>query len=132
MYRVQIVKFASILTADKTASKKDYTNLETYSIVWLDPLVTDNKEYVDAQQRLRLTINCIRTLKTIDDCERYLQQVPEQDRVIFIVNHQLGQEIIPRVHSFPQICGIYIHINDQKRNLQWTKEFIKVTSSKKN
>ena len=124
--RVPIVKFSSITTADKCSSNVGYNNPETYSILWLDPSVTDAKEYRDAQQRFRGTINYIRTFKTSDECEQYIQSVPTQDRIIFIVNNQLGQELIPRVHQLRQICSIYIFSTDTKRSGQWTKEFKKV------
>lgn len=123
------MKLSSILTADKSASTRDYHNLETYSILWLDPIVTDSKEYVDAQQRLRASINYIRTFKTIPPCEQYIQSVPDKDRIIFIVNPQMGQELIPRIHEFRQIFSIYIYSADAKRNTQWTKEFKKVISN---
>jgi hypothetical protein len=123
------VKFSSISTADKSASSQDYNNLETYSILWLDPLVNDSKEYLDAQQRLRASINYIRTFKTTDGCEQYIQSIPKKDRIIFIINNQFGQELIPRIHELQQIFSIYIYTNDSKRSGQWTKEFKKVLSN---
>jgi hypothetical protein len=122
------VKFSSITTVDKITSSLGYNNLETYSILWLDSLVTDTREYVDAQQRLRTSINYIRTFKNIDDCEQYIQSVPAQDRIIFIVNNQLGQELVPRVHQLRQIFAIYIYSNDNKRSGLWAKEFKKVNT----
>lgn len=88
--------------------------------------MNEAKEYVDAQQRLRASINYIRTFKYIDELEEILPYVPEQDRIILIVNSQLGQEIIPRIHSLRQIFSIYIYNNDNKRGGQWTREFKKV------
>ncbi|CAF0716457.1 unnamed protein product [Adineta steineri] len=125
---VQIVRFSSILTADKLSSCVKYNNLETYSILWLDPVVNDAKEYIEAQQRLRTSINYIRTFKTIDNWEQYIQTVPEQDRIFLIINNQFGQELIPQIHQYQQIIAIYIYINDDKRNTQWTKEFKKIKS----
>ncbi len=120
------MKFSSIITADKLSSSLKYNNLETYSILWLDPLVNDAKEYIDAQQRLRVVINYIRTFKTSDHIEQYIQSVPEQDRIFLIINNQLGQELMPHLHQFRQIFAIYIYSHDNKRNIQWTKEFKKV------
>ena len=92
----------------------------------MDPSVTDAKEYIDAQQRLRTSINYIRTFKNSDDCEQYIQSVPAQDRIIFIVNNQLGQELVPRIHELRQVFAIYIYSTDNKRGGQWAKEFKKV------
>ena len=124
--RVQIVRFSSILTADKLLSNSKYGNLETYSILWVDPFVNDAKEYVDAQQRLRTAINYIRTFKTTFNCEDYIQSIPDQDRIILIINSQLGEELVPKIHQYRQIFAIYIYTTDEKRNTQWSKEFTKV------
>ena len=130
LWRTQIVKFSSVPTADKLSSNAQYNNLETYSILWIDPLVNDAKEYIDAQQRLRASINYIKTYKNGELCEEYIQSVPIQDRIIFIVNHQLGQELIPRIHICKQIFSIYIYSRDQRKGGQWTKEFKKVKNNK--
>lgn len=114
------------MTADKLLSNSKYGNLETYSILWIDPFVNDVKEYVDAQQRLRTAINYIRTFKTTENCEDYIQSIPDQDRVFLIINSQLGEEFVPKIHQYRQIFAIYIYINDEKRNTQWSKEFTKV------
>ncbi|CAF1480119.1 unnamed protein product [Rotaria sp. Silwood1] len=123
---VEIIKLSSIPTADKLSSDLKYYNLETYSIIWLDRSVNDIKEYIDAQQRLRSSINYIRTFKNSDDCEQFIQSVPEQDRVILIVNNELGQELVPRIHLLRQVFAIYIYNHDNKRGGQWAKEFKKI------
>jgi hypothetical protein len=120
------VKLSSITTADKSSSNLVYNNLESYSLLWLDSSVNDVKEYLDAQQRLRASINYIRTFKNSDECEHYIQSVPSQDRIILIVSNQLGQELIPRIHQLRQIFSIYIYNSDNKKSGQWIKEYKKV------
>ena len=129
MFRTSIVKFASIQTAEKPSSTLNYTNLETYSIVWLDPLATESKGYLEVQQRLRASINYLKVFKSTDECEQYLPLVPREDRIVLLVNNHLGQEFVPRIHSLPQIFAIYVYHDEQKRNGQWTKEYPKVTPS---
>ena len=129
VFRISIVKFSSIDTSEKPSSTLDYSNLETYSILWLDPLVTESKEYLEAQQRLRTSINYLKVFKTTEECEQYLPLVPAQDRIIFLVNNHLGQDVVPRFHPLRQIFAIYIYHDEQKRNGQWTKEYPKVTPS---
>lgn len=111
---------------DKISSTLEYSNLETYSLLWLEPSASETKEYFDAQQRFRTSINYIKIFKTTDECEQYLQMVPNQDRVLFVVNHQIGQEFVPRIHHLQPIFAIYIYSYDQKRSGTWTKEFPKV------
>ena len=120
------MKVATLQMADKSSTALQYKNLETYSILWLDPSIGDLKDFADVQQKLRTSINYIKIFKTTDECEQYFRFVPEQDRIIFIVNNQLGQTFIPRIHNLRQIFSIYIYCSDQKRGGQWTKEFPKV------
>ena len=127
--RISIVKFSSIDTSEKPSSTLDYSNLETYSSLWLDPSVTESKEYLKAKQRLRTSISSLKVFKTTEECEQYLPLVPAQDRIIFLVNNHLGQEVVQRIHPLRQIFAIYIYHDDQKPNGQWTKEYPKVISS---
>ncbi|CAF1353168.1 unnamed protein product [Rotaria magnacalcarata] len=126
---VEIVKLSTLASAERASINFKYNNLETYSIFWLDRLVNEAKEYVDAQQRLRASINYIKTFKNIEDCEEFIHYVPQQDRIILIINSQLGQELIPRIHSLRQIFSIYIYNNDNKRGGHWAKEFKKIKAS---
>ncbi|CAF3746194.1 unnamed protein product [Rotaria sp. Silwood1] len=103
-------------------------NLETYSLIWLDSAVKESKDYIDAQQRLRKLINHLKAFDDIVQCESYIRSIPEEDRIIFIVNNRLGQEIVPRIHSLRQIFSIYIYYPNNKRNNDWTKKFSKIKS----
>lgn len=73
----------------------------------------------------------MKIFKTTEDCEKYLQLIPPNDRVLFIVNHQMGQEFLPQIHSLRQLFAVYIYSSEAKRYGQWTKDFPKVKTKRK-
>ncbi|CAF1321851.1 unnamed protein product [Adineta ricciae] len=110
-----------------TSSKLSKNNLETYSLLWLDSLV-DCKENIDAQVKLRSSINHLAVFKETDQCEQHIQSLSQQDRAVLIVNNSLGQQLVPRIHQFRQIVSIFIYCKDQEEYQQWTKSFSKIKS----
>ncbi|CAF0746203.1 unnamed protein product [Didymodactylos carnosus] len=101
-------------------------NLETFHLIWLDAVANDTEEDVDAQQRLRTSINHLRTFKYENACEQYIQGVSKDDRVVLISSGQLGREVVPRIHQLRQVSSIYIYCMDKESNEEWAKEFTKV------
>lgn len=109
-------------------------NLETYCLVWLDPAVKDDKDYADAQKKLRNSINYIKAFDNVEQCESYLQSVWKEERIILIVSAQFGQDILSRIHSLGQLFSVYIHVYGQnsKAAKDWIKNFTKVTKTMTN
>jgi len=101
-------------------------NLETMYLIWLDASVNKSKENLDAQQQIRTIINHLKTFENVQDCEQYLHQTSKDDRIFLIVSGRLGQEIVPRIHHYRQICLIYVYCMDKKINEEWAKHFFKV------
>ena len=112
--------------ANSNASKSTDENLESLSLIWLDAEVNVSKENIDAQKRLRSTINYLKTFHDADECENYIRLMPPGDRMLFIVSGRLGQEIVPRVHKLRQILAIYIFCGDKPKHEQWSREYTKV------
>ncbi|CAF4570658.1 unnamed protein product [Rotaria socialis] len=108
------------------STEKREDNLETYSLVWLEPAVNKVKEFIEAQSRLRKLINHLQTFEDVEQCESYIKSVSKENRIIFISNDRLGQEVVPRIHLLRQIFTIYIFKSDNKRSNDWTKNFEKV------
>jgi hypothetical protein len=101
-------------------------NLETCSIVWLDPSGTEIKDHVETQKRLRKLINHVTTFRDVDVCEQHIRFVSKEDRIILVINGQLAREMVPRIHSLRQVSSIYVYDMEKKRNEEWTKKFQKV------
>jgi acetolactate synthase small subunit len=105
-------------------------NLETVYLIWLDASINKSKENLHVQQELRSIINHLKTFENVPDCEQYIHQTSTDDRICLIVNGQLGEEIVPRIHQYRQIFSIYVYCFNQKRNEEWSKHFTKVIKQK--
>ncbi|CAF3361154.1 unnamed protein product [Rotaria socialis] len=91
-----------------------YNNLETYSLLWLGASV-NSQENIDAQQKLRSSINHLESFKQSDQCEKYIRSLSSPDRIILIVRDRLGQKLVPRIHQLRQIFSIHVYgIRKQK------------------
>jgi hypothetical protein len=109
-----------------TKSISDETNLETFSLIWLDAQVNRSKQNVEAQEQLRKLIN---QLKTFDDgqlCENYIQSLSENNRIVFMSSGQLGKEIVPRIHHLRQVFSIYIFCMNKQKYEELAEQYIKV------
>lgn len=104
----------------------DKTNLETYTLIWLDQDVNDARENIQAQARFREAINQMKLFQKADECSKYIHSLSKDDRVIMIVSGRSGQEVAPTVHQLPQVCAIYVYCMNKGKYEQWAKDFPKV------
>ncbi|CAF5133826.1 unnamed protein product, partial [Rotaria sp. Silwood1] len=116
---------SSTTTTTTTSSTSHNSNLETFSLVWLDSSINDSQENLHTQQQLRTIINHLRTFDNIQNCEKYIRSVSNHDRIVIIVSGISGRQLVPRIHNLRQVCSIYVYCMDRKTNGQWTKNFNK-------
>jgi tetratricopeptide (TPR) repeat protein len=100
-------------------------NLETFSLIWLDGIINDSIENIETQQRLRTSINHLKTFQDADECIQYIESLPK-DRFVLIVSGRLGQQVVPRIHNLRQVYSIYVYCLDKERNEQWAKRYPKI------
>ncbi|CAF0817489.1 unnamed protein product [Adineta steineri] len=98
------------------ASVIDEINLEDYILIWLD--ISSS-----IQQSFRTLINHFKIFEDINQCEKYIQSLSIDDRIILVVNDCNDQELINHIHQFRQVYSIYIY---SKTNQQWIKQFPKI------
>lgn len=109
------------------SSKRNHENFETYSLIWVDATI-NFQENIDAQAKLRSSINYLRTFDKLDDCENYIQSsTTSNDRIVLITSGQFGQQLIPEIHKLRQIYSIYIYCTDNEFHQQWSGKYNKVT-----
>ncbi|CAF5027873.1 unnamed protein product, partial [Rotaria magnacalcarata] len=95
------------MAAAPTPQRPGSKNLETFYLLWLDASVNKTEENVEAQQYLRTSINYLETFENDKQSECYIQSLSSDDRVVLIVSGQLGQIIVPHIHSLRQLSSIY-------------------------
>jgi hypothetical protein len=75
---------------------------------------------------LQSIIHHFKTFQNVQDCELFIQQKSNDDRIYFIVSGRLGQEIVPRIHHLRQVFSIYVYCQDIRKNEEWACKFNKV------
>ncbi len=103
----------------------DDNHLEIFSLIWLDGNNNINNNH-DTQQNLRFIINKLKIFQDPQKCQHYIEQRPEEERLVLIVSGQMGQAVIPIIHRYQQVLSIYVYCYDMKNNEQWTSQFPKV------
>ena len=101
-------------------------NFETYSLLWLDAAVNDSNQNLQAQKKLRQTINHLKTFEDVHLCMRYILSLNNHDRIVLIVNGKLGKLIVPKIVHLRQIISIYVYCYDLQTHQQWAKLYSKV------
>ena len=109
-------------------ASKNNKNLDSYTLVlvWLDSSVNETEDNQAIQKTLREIINYFKAFDDLNKCHRYMSSLSPQDRVILIVSGRFGRELVPRIHSHPQILAIYVYCFDKEANEKWSKPFSKV------
>ncbi|CAF1404959.1 unnamed protein product [Adineta steineri] len=110
----------------REVNQEEILNLETYSLIWLDETVNKLRENLQDQQRLRASINRLLTFEDYQLCLQCIQSLSRYDRIILIVNRQLGKQLIPQIVSLQQIISIYIYDTDKQHTERWVQNFSKI------
>ncbi|CAF1281319.1 unnamed protein product [Rotaria sordida] len=115
----------AILPSDDFHTNTDDQHLEIFCLIWLDDNI-NAKDNRDTEQKLRAIINRLKKFQNVEQCQKYIEQRSQKDRLIMIVSGRLGQKILPSIHKVRQIISIYVYCMDKERNKQWTSKFAKV------
>lgn len=110
---------------DESLQNKNDHHLEIFSIIWFD--TPDNINDVQyAEHHLRSIINRFKRFNDTKDCQQYIERKPKHDRLVLIINHQFGQELIPLIHKLRQVSSIYIYDQNEDNDHSWKNNFTKV------
>ncbi|CAF1289559.1 unnamed protein product [Rotaria magnacalcarata] len=93
-----------------------HKNLETLSVVWLCKSFNSVQEHVDAQQRVRNTINHLSMFFDAELCEKYLQSTDKDDQIILILSGLYDNKQLERVYHLTQVIAVYVYEVDDEDN----------------
>lgn len=116
---------AAITSTDQFDKNTGATSFEIFSIVWLDTH-TNATDLRSTEQALRAIINHLIKFQNLPDCQKYVEDCSEKNRLVMIVSGQLGQRIVPSIHKFRQVISVYVYCMDKKRHEEWAYQFKKV------
>jgi response regulator RpfG family c-di-GMP phosphodiesterase len=113
----------AVLPNDDFYTNMDSEHLEIFRLIWLDANVHETR---DTEQKLRSIINHLKKFQNLKQCQEYIEQRTQKDRIVLIVSGQMGREIVPSVHKHRQVIAIYVYCMDKKRNEEWSCKYKKV------
>ncbi|CAF2209843.1 unnamed protein product [Rotaria magnacalcarata] len=99
--------------------------LEIFSLIWLDAN-TVAKDIQAAEQKLRSVINQLKKFQDVAQCQKYIEERSNNERLLVIVSGRLGREIVPIIHKLRPVISIYVYCMDKKSNEEWASKFSKV------
>ncbi|CAF1439571.1 unnamed protein product, partial [Adineta steineri] len=117
----------AVVSNNKFHTNTNDKSLEIFSLIWLDANI-NVKETRGTEQKLRSIINRIKKFQDVKQCQQYIEQTSQKDRLVIIVSGRLGQEIVPYIHQLRQVITIYVYCMDKKNNEQWALKFAKIKS----
>ena len=108
-----------------SASQTFETNLEIFSILWLDSSIDKKNEHQEAQKRLACFFNDFRIFDNLSDAVAYVTRAIN-DRIVVIVNGEMAYDFVTRIHNVDQVLAIYIYCNNRENYTEWVNQFSKV------
>ena len=106
--------------------KSNDDNLELFSFIWFD-----TKVHIEENQstiaELRSIINHTKLFHNGEECKHYIERRSKHDRIVLITNSQLARQVVPSIHEFRQVSGIFVRSTDKKTDEQWARNFTKVS-----
>ncbi|CAF3732894.1 unnamed protein product [Rotaria sp. Silwood1] len=114
------------LLLSTTTTDKDDKNFEIFSLIWLEKDVNANENNRKTQQKLRKSINFIKTFDDVKKCEQWIGrriQQSAEEKIILIVSDSYGCEIVPRIYELPQLVAIYVYCRVKMTNKKWLENY---------
>ena len=90
---------------------------QNFRLIWLDAKRSPSNEDV---QQLRAIVNQINVFTDPDACVDSLEDL-QSDKAFLIISDSLTQNILPCIHSMPEIDTIYILGEDEQMHEKWSK-----------
>ncbi|CAF3916454.1 unnamed protein product [Rotaria sp. Silwood1] len=115
----------SALSIDDLHTNIDDEQLEIFSLIWLDDNI-NAKDDRDTEQKLRAIINRLKKFQDVKQCQKYIEERSQNERLVMIVSGRFGREIVPSIHKLRQVISIYVYCMDKEDNKKWTDKFAKV------
>ena len=86
------------------------------------------KDSLPIDQRLSEILVNVKTFNDAITCEEFIRRMSVEDRFVLIIDDEIGDDLIRRIHDLQQVLSIYIHAV-KNVNLPWAEKFVKVRGS---
>ena len=100
--------------------------LQNYRLVWVDAGIDEsNGDCQHTLAQLRNVVNDIKIFQDSDTGVDFLRGIVDE-RAFVIASGSLGKDLVPRIHSMPQVDTIYIFCGDRARHKAWSEQWSKI------
>ena len=100
--------------------------LQNYRLVWVDAGI--DKSNGDCQHTLAQLRNVVNDIKIFQDSDTgvdFLRCIVNE-KAFVIASGSIGKDLVPRIHSMPQVDTIYIFCGDRARHKPWSEQWSKI------
>jgi len=95
--------------------------------IWLLNSISDSKNIDKILEQARTSIKHLEAFENQIECANFIDSISSNDRIVFIIDEQFGQEVFSRFHEHCQIFAMYVYrISDKEFDQSCYKQFIKV------
>jgi len=102
------------------------TNMTAIQFSWLDANMYNDQNKQLLKKIRDMTGECMEFVEE-DECKRFLGRgVNDPRQFILIVSGQLGEKVVPDIHSRSNILSIYIYCGWREKHEKWSKTYNKV------
>jgi hypothetical protein len=96
-----------------------------YALIWFDKNVNASEKNLQTQRKLRQIIPQLIIFKDIIAWMNSSFNLATR-KVILLVSEAYGRQIVPVIHSFPQLKAIYVY-SSVETSAAWTESYKKVS-----
>ncbi|CAF1295657.1 unnamed protein product [Adineta steineri] len=99
---------------------------QSYSVIWVDGNVDEaHSDCQNILEQLRHVVNHVTICKEPEHSIKCLNNIDDQ-KVFIISSNDLGQDLVPQIHSMKNVHAIYIFCENKEKHEQWTKQWSKI------
>ncbi|CAF1170366.1 unnamed protein product [Rotaria sp. Silwood1] len=98
--------------------------------VWLDASANSNSSsFKKVEKQLKAKLENLITFNAINDFKEFIE-IHDNQTILLIVSASYGRQIVPEIHNLRQLLAIYVYCANIESNIQWAKDYTKVSLSK--
>ncbi|CAF0853883.1 unnamed protein product [Adineta ricciae] len=102
------------------------TNSSQKTYVWFNGNQSEPLESTIIRGEVEKINGKYRFCTSATDCEAYLKAQSSHDPIELIISGTHGSEMVPKIHTLPQIISIHVYCYNKHAHEQWARTFTKV------
>ena len=100
--------------------------LQDFRLVWVDGNFNESDgDCQNTLQQLRTILSNVQVFTESSTCVDFLRDI-SQEKVFVIISDDMVKDLVPQLHSMPQVNTIYISRNNPESDRTWIKEWPKI------